>query len=86
MEMVSLDRTLEMVRVAFKAEVERALEAQKVAFMAQMALQGKIWDSRRTHPGIIITNSHQTIKRELSTTNSNVALATINHPLTGTIF
>jgi hypothetical protein len=91
---ISMDRALEIMKEAYKAEVERALEAQKVAYKAEMddsvvaenALQRKVWDSGRTHPDIIITNSQLTIKREIYTTNTGDAVATINCPLTGTYF
>jgi hypothetical protein len=88
-----VDRALESLKAAVKVEVERSLEAVKVAFKAEIdnamvaetALQGKIWDSGRTHSDIRITNNQLTIKREMNTTNT-YASATINCPLIGSDF
>jgi hypothetical protein len=54
--------------------------------VAENALQGKVWESGLTHPDILITNSQLTIKKELKTTNINCAVATINRPLTGSVY
>jgi hypothetical protein len=76
---VAGERSLEALKVAFKEEMDMAL-------VAENALQGKIWDSGRTHPDFRITNNQLTIKKEPNTTNSVFAVATINFPLTGSAF